>query len=104
MRTINNLLGVVSIILLLSCEGTTGDGNNTNGDIINPEGAPVLTCADFNDDITLEDEPGREVDIAVENPALFLVLFLCLYGVLQLGIFPGNILVVIKQAVSALPF
>jgi NADH-quinone oxidoreductase subunit N len=49
-------------------------------------------------------EPGREVDIAVENPALFLVLFLCLYGVLQLGIFPGNILVVIKQAVSALPF
>jgi hypothetical protein len=66
MRTINNLLGVVSIILLLSCEGTTGDGNNTNGDIINPEGAPVLTCADFNDDITLEDEPGREVDYIID--------------------------------------
>jgi NADH-quinone oxidoreductase subunit N len=49
-------------------------------------------------------EPGRQVDIEVENPALFLVLFLCLYGVLQLGIFPGNILLVIKQAVSALPF
>jgi NADH-quinone oxidoreductase subunit N len=48
-------------------------------------------------------EPGREVDIEVENPALFLVLFLCLYGVLQLGIFPGNILVVIKQAVASLP-
>jgi NADH-quinone oxidoreductase subunit N len=48
-------------------------------------------------------EPGREVDIEVENPALFLVLFLCLYGVLQLGIFPGNILIVIKQAISSLP-
>ena len=48
-------------------------------------------------------EPGREVDIEIENPALFLVLFLCLYGVLQLGIFPGNILIVIKQAISSLP-
>jgi NADH-quinone oxidoreductase subunit N len=48
-------------------------------------------------------EPGREVDIEVENPALFLVLFLCLYGVLQLGIFPGNILIVIKQAIASLP-
>jgi NADH-quinone oxidoreductase subunit N len=48
-------------------------------------------------------EPSREVDIDVENPALFLVLFLCLYGVLQLGIFPGNILALIKQAVSSLP-
>jgi len=47
-------------------------------------------------------EPGREVDIEVDNPALFLVLFLCLYGVLQLGIFPGNVLVVIKQAVASL--
>jgi len=48
-------------------------------------------------------DPVRDVDIEVENPALFLVLFLCLYGVLQLGIFPGNILVVIRQAVAALP-
>jgi NADH-quinone oxidoreductase subunit N len=48
-------------------------------------------------------EPGREVDIEVENPALFLVLFLCLYGVLQLGIFPGNILIIIKQAIASLP-
>lgn len=48
-------------------------------------------------------EPGREVDIEVDNPALFLVLFLCLYGVLQLGIFPGNILIVIKQAIASLP-
>lgn len=49
-------------------------------------------------------EPGHQIDIEVENPALFLVLFLCLYGVLQLGIFPGNILLIIKQAVAALPF
>ncbi|MGB7296053.1 MAG: NADH-quinone oxidoreductase subunit N [Candidatus Aminicenantales bacterium] len=49
-------------------------------------------------------EPARQLEIDVENPALFLVLFLCLYGVLQLGIFPGNILLVIKQAVTSLPF
>jgi NADH-quinone oxidoreductase subunit N len=48
-------------------------------------------------------EPSREVAIEGENPALFLVLFLCLYGVLQLGIFPGNILTAIRQAVSSLP-
>jgi NADH-quinone oxidoreductase subunit N len=49
-------------------------------------------------------EPSYEVDIHFENPSLFLALFLCLYGVLQLGIFPGNILVLIRQAVAALPF
>ena len=48
-------------------------------------------------------EPSYDVDINIDNPALFLALFLCLYGVLQLGIFPGNILVLIRQAVSALP-
>ena len=48
-------------------------------------------------------EPSYEVEINMENPALFLALFLCLYGVLQLGIFPGNILVLIRQAVSFLP-
>jgi NADH-quinone oxidoreductase subunit N len=47
-------------------------------------------------------EPTQEVDIAVENPALFLVLFLCLYGVLQLGLYPRNILILIQQAVSIL--
>lgn len=49
-------------------------------------------------------EPTHEVDINLENPALFLVLFLCLYGVLQLGIFPGNILIIIKQAVNSIAF
>jgi len=47
-------------------------------------------------------QPEREVEIHVENPAVFLTLFLCLYGVLQLGIFPGNILLIIKQAVNSL--
>ncbi len=45
-------------------------------------------------------EPSREVDIVVENPALFLVLFLCLYGVLQLGLYPRGILIFIQQAIS----
>lgn len=48
-------------------------------------------------------EPSTEIEIYVENPALFLVLFLCLYGVLQLGLFPGNILILVQQAVSSLP-
>jgi NADH-quinone oxidoreductase subunit N len=47
-------------------------------------------------------EPSREVEISTDNPGLFLVLFLCLYGVLQLGLYPGNILVVIRLAVSSL--
>jgi len=46
-------------------------------------------------------EPAREIEIAIENPALFLVLFFCLYGVLQLGIYPRNILVLINQAISS---
>lgn len=47
-------------------------------------------------------EPSQEIEIYAENPALFLVLFLCLYGVLQLGLFPGNILFLVQQAVSSL--
>ena len=46
--------------------------------------------------------PSREIEIETENPALFLVLFLCLYGVLQLGIFPANILQIIRQTVASL--
>jgi len=47
-------------------------------------------------------EPSQQIEITLENPALFLVLFLCLYGVIQLGLFPGNILILIRQAVSSL--
>jgi NADH-quinone oxidoreductase subunit N len=49
-------------------------------------------------------DPLRDVDINLNNPALFLVLFLCLYGVLQLGLFPKNVLILINQALSSLPF
>jgi NADH-quinone oxidoreductase subunit N len=43
-------------------------------------------------------EPEREREVDTENPAVYLVLFLCLYAVLQLGLFPGNIITLIKQA------
>jgi NADH-quinone oxidoreductase subunit N len=49
-------------------------------------------------------DPLRNVEIHMDNPALFLALFFCLYGVLQLGLFPGNVLVIINQALSSLPF
>lgn len=49
-------------------------------------------------------ESSHEIEINLENPAIFLVLFFCLYGVLQLGLFPGNVLIIIRQAVSLLPF
>jgi NADH-quinone oxidoreductase subunit N len=48
-------------------------------------------------------DPVRPVEIEAESPAVVLVLFLCLYGVIQLGVFPGNILAAIRQAVSVLP-
>ena len=47
-------------------------------------------------------DPLAGVDIETDNPALYLVLFLCFYGVLQLGIWPGNLLVIIRQAVAFL--
>jgi NADH-quinone oxidoreductase subunit N len=47
-------------------------------------------------------EPERDIEIDVENPALYLVLFLCLYGVLQLGLFPGNVLFLLNQALASL--
>ncbi|MGZ4886234.1 MAG: NADH-quinone oxidoreductase subunit N [Candidatus Aminicenantales bacterium] len=47
-------------------------------------------------------DPLAGVDIETDNPALYLVLFLCFYGVLQLGIWPGNLLAIIRQAVASL--
>jgi NADH-quinone oxidoreductase subunit N len=49
-------------------------------------------------------EPLTTFEIYANNPSLFLALFICLYGVIQLGIYPGNVLLVIKQAVASLPF
>lgn len=48
-------------------------------------------------------EPTKAVVINTDNPSLYLVLFLCLYGILQLGLFPGNIITWINQAISSLP-
>lgn len=49
-------------------------------------------------------EETYPVEINTDNPALFMVLFLCLYGVLQTGIFPGNILILIKQMAVTIGF
>jgi NADH-quinone oxidoreductase subunit N len=38
------------------------------------------------------------LEMEVGHPALFLVLFLCFYAVLQLGIMPGNLLDIIRRA------
>lgn len=48
-------------------------------------------------------EPSPTMQILTRNPVLYSVLFLCLYGVLQLGIYPGNILAFIRKAVTAMP-
>ncbi|MHB8056161.1 MAG: NADH-quinone oxidoreductase subunit N [Candidatus Aminicenantales bacterium] len=47
-------------------------------------------------------EPEREPEVAEENPAVYLVLFLCLYAVLQLGLFPGNVVTLIRQATASI--
>jgi NADH-quinone oxidoreductase subunit N len=47
-------------------------------------------------------DPLTEVEIETDQPALYLVLFLCLYGVIQLGIWPGNLLTFIRQAAASL--
>ena len=48
----------------------------------------------------MKDE-GSEVTIEQENPALYLVLFLCLFATVQLGLWPGNLLALIRRAFSA---
>ncbi|MBM3294815.1 MAG: NADH-quinone oxidoreductase subunit N [Candidatus Aminicenantes bacterium] len=45
---------------------------------------------------------GEEAAVDFENPPLLLVLFLCLYGVLQLGIFPSYILTFVRRAAESL--
>jgi len=47
----------------------------------------------------MNDECG-DVVIEAENSALYLVLFLCLFGTVQLGLWPGNLLALIRQALS----
>ncbi len=47
----------------------------------------------------MNDECG-DVVIEAENSALYLILFLCLFGTVQLGLWPGNLLILIRQALS----
>jgi NADH-quinone oxidoreductase subunit N len=47
----------------------------------------------------MKDEDGDLV-IEAEDPALYLVIFLCLFGTIQLGLWPGNLLAIIRQALS----
>jgi len=49
-------------------------------------------------------KPAAEAVPETENPALYLAVFLCLIGAVQLGIFPGNIAYLIRQAVQSLTF
>jgi NADH-quinone oxidoreductase subunit N len=42
----------------------------------------------------------REAETEAQSPALLLVLFLCLYGVLQLGLNPSHVLHLIRRAVA----
>jgi NADH-quinone oxidoreductase subunit N len=46
-------------------------------------------------------EPDQEPVVDAENPAVYLVLLVCLYAVLQLGLFPGNIVTLIHQAAAS---
>jgi NADH-quinone oxidoreductase subunit N len=48
-------------------------------------------------------EPESELSIERDDPALFLVIFLGLLGVLELGLWPGNLLTLIRQALAG-PF
>jgi NADH-quinone oxidoreductase subunit N len=48
------------------------------------------------------EETGAGLAIEPDDPPLYLVVFLCLYGVLMLGIWPGNILVLIRQSLAGM--
>jgi len=48
-------------------------------------------------------DAAAETAIEPENPALYLVVFLCLFETVQLGLWPGNLLTLIRQAMSG-PF
>jgi NADH-quinone oxidoreductase subunit N len=44
------------------------------------------------------EESETDTGFERENPALYLVIFLCLFGVFQLGLWPGNLLALLRQA------
>jgi len=45
-------------------------------------------------------DAGPEAALERDDPALWLVIFLCLFGVIQLGVWPGNLLTLIRLAFS----
>lgn len=47
-------------------------------------------------------EPEAELAIGRDEPALWLAVFLCALGVLQLGVWPGNLLALIRQGLTGL--
>jgi NADH-quinone oxidoreductase subunit N len=47
-------------------------------------------------------EAETETGIEGNDPALYLVVFLCLFGVLELGLWPGNLLTLIRQGLTGL--
>ncbi|MEN6559713.1 MAG: NADH-quinone oxidoreductase subunit N [Acidobacteriota bacterium] len=47
-------------------------------------------------------DPEAELEAGRDEPALWLVVFLCAFGVVQLGLWPGNLLALIRQGLSGL--
>jgi NADH-quinone oxidoreductase subunit N len=47
----------------------------------------------------MRDESG-ETSVEGDDPALYLIVFLCLFATVQLGLWPGNLLTLIRQAMS----
>ena len=45
-------------------------------------------------------EPAREIEVDTENYPVYLVLFFCLYAVLQLGLFPGGVTAFLRGAAA----
>jgi len=45
-------------------------------------------------------DAASETSLEQNDPALWLVIFLCLFGVVQLGVWPGNLLTLIRQALT----
>jgi NADH-quinone oxidoreductase subunit N len=43
-------------------------------------------------------DPAGETSLGPNDPSLWLVIFICLYGVVLLGVWPGNLLTLIRQA------
>ena len=48
------------------------------------------------------EEPATGLAIEPDDPPLYLVVFLCLFGILQLGLWPGNLLVLIRQSLAGM--